>query len=228
LALIINIETSTKTCSVCIAKNGKLIDIIEIKSEKYMHSEKLHVLIQNILTKNRLSLDQLDAIGVCKGPGSFTGLRIGVSAAKGMAYALKKPLVSCYTNDLMMENYSITNISNKALYLTMIDARREEVYMGAYNFQKTRVSPITAQVINEEYVNEILLDNNEVVFLGEGARKFKAKFKNKNLLIHDQDLTSASGMVKLTYEKYMTKSFEDVAYFNPFYLKDFQPHKKNN
>jgi len=193
-----------------------------------MHSEKLHVLIQKILTENRLSLDQLDAIGVCKGPGSFTGLRIGVSAAKGMAYALKKPLVSCYTNDLMMENYSITNTSNKALYLTMIDARREEVYMGGYNFQKTRICPITAQVINEEYVNEILLDNNEVVFLGEGARKFKAKFKNKNLLIHDQDLTSARGMVKLTYEKYMTKSFEDIAYFNPFYLKDFQPHKKKN
>ena len=99
MALIINIETSTKTCSVCIAKNGKLIDLTEIKGEKYMHSEKLHVLIQNILTKNRLSLDQLDAIGVCKGPGSFTGLRIGVSAAKGMAYALKKPLVSCYTNE---------------------------------------------------------------------------------------------------------------------------------
>ena len=133
---ILNIETSTTTCSVCISINGELIDEKIILSDKYVHGEQLHVLIKNVLQDNGISFKNLDGIGIASGPGSFTGLRIGVSTAKGIAFALNKPLISVNTIHVMMENYEILNKEPNSIYFPMIDARRDEVYTAGYNEKK--------------------------------------------------------------------------------------------
>ena len=221
MALILNIETATKTCSVNLAKKGLVLVKKEITSEKYIHGEKLHVLINQLFQSSKIPITNLDAVAVSSGPGSFTGLRIGVSAAKGIAFALNIPLISMDALDIMIQQYKLQATEKKNIYFPMIDARREEVYTKGYNVKKQPITEIGCPEINELFLNKY--DNyDEIYFLGSGASKFKNKFSNQKPIIHDHILNSSLGMVTVTYQKFNNAEFEDLSYFNPFYLKDFK------
>ena len=167
MALILNIETSTKTCSVAIGDKNKLIAYKEIKSDQFVHGEKLHLLIKNLFDEKKINLNQLDAISIAAGPGSFTGLRIGVSSAKGLAYALNIPLISVITMDLMINCYSINQQEENTIFFPMIDARRDEVYTAGYNHKKEMIVPVNAKIVNQEFLAS-LKNYRKVYFIGEG------------------------------------------------------------
>ena len=218
---LLNIETSTTTCSASISVNGELIDEKIILSDKYVHGEQLHILIEGLLKKNDISFKNLDGVGIASGPGSFTGLRIGVSTAKGIAFAVNKPLISVNTVEVMMENYEMTNKESNSIYFPMIDARRDEVYTAGYNTKKEIVYPLDAKIIDQSFLDS-LSEFEHIYFIGKGAEKFMGKTL-KDPLINPVELNFSRGMTKMTYTKFKSRDFEDVAYFVPLYLKDFKP-----
>lgn len=222
MALILNIETSTKTCSVNISKDGILLDYREITSEKYVHSEKLHLLIQETFKTLKIEFQELNAVAVCSGPGSFTGLRIGVASAKGIAFALGIPLISMNSIKIMIECFKPAPANKNAILFPMIDARRQEVYTAGFNSEKKQLTEISCPEINENFITKHG-KYEELLFLGEGALKFKNMFKKSPVLIVDEPLNSSKGMSLFTFEKFSKKEFENLSYFNPFYLKDFIP-----
>ena len=220
MALILNIETSTKTCSVNLSKNGKSLGVNEITSEKYVHGEKLHLLIKDLFTSSNLSLKQLDAVGVSAGPGSFTGLRIGVATAKGLTFGLDIPLISMNSLEIMINCYESISNNKKALFFPMIDAKRKEVYTAGFNFQKKQITEISCPEINSEFLKNYE-NYKELYFLGDGALKFKEEFNPEIVKIDGMVPNSSSGMSCKTFEKFEKKEFESIPYFNPYYLKDF-------
>ena len=223
MALILNIETATKNCSVSIAENGKVIALEELNSANYSHAEKLHFFIEKVLQKAKINGIQLDAIAVSKGPGSYTGLRIGVSAAKGLCFALDKPLISIETLAALSHTISV----DKGFIIPMLDARRMEVYSAVFNRHYEAVRGIKAEVINP-YSFQEYLEKDSVTFLGDGAEKCKAVLTHKNAQFIDNQFPSSKQIADISYKKYEGNEFEDVAYFEPFYLKDFiaVPEKK--
>ncbi len=220
MSLILNIETATKNCSVSISKNADTMDVLEYANGGYSHAEKLHIFIDEILNKNNISLQDLSAISVSKGPGSYTGLRIGVSTAKALAYALQIPLISVST--LKHLGYKI---KDKGYIIPMIDARRMEVYSMILNSEYKVIREIKAEIIDEKSFNKFL-DKEKVFFLGDAVPKVKKVINHPNAVFTDYLYPSAREMAKFSYEKYLAKDFEDVAYFEPFYLKDFIAVKK--
>ena len=218
MATILNIETSTEVCSVAISKNGELLFKKE-SQEGLNHSELLTVFIEEVFNDNSFALNKLDAIAVSKGPGSYTGLRIGVSVAKGMCYALNIPLIAVNSLEIM-GIYAALNSSENMLYCPMIDARRMEVYTALYNSEGEEIKPVSAEIIEEDFLAEYLAEN-KVLFFGNGAEKCKSKIKNSNAIFQGPNKTSAQFMQNHTERKFNEKQFEDVAYFEPFYLKDF-------
>ena len=218
LPLILNIETSTKKCSVALSKGKDVVLEKSIISEKYSHSEKLTVFIQEVMNDSEYNLNDLNAISVSKGPGSYTGLRIGVTIAKGLCYALEKPLLSVSTLKSMA-----LSLSNKKsfydVYCPMIDARRMEVFTAIYTQNNDLVEEIQAKVITKDSFNDLSL--KKVLFFGDGALKCKDLLWSENFSFEEGIHPSAIDMVELSFEKYMNKDFEDVIYFEPFYLKDF-------
>lgn len=212
---ILNIETATKNCSVSIAENGKTIAIREIAEAGYSHAEKLHVFIEEVLEESSMKASQISAIAVSQGPGSYTGLRIGVSSAKGLCYALGIPLISTDTLRALAMKATISD----GLIVPMIDARRMEVYSAIFNADYTLERGILAEVITAESFTDI---DKDIYIVGDCAEKCKtvltdAKFHFIESIIYP----SAEQMSALSYEKFLQKDFEDVAYFEPFYLKDF-------
>lgn len=218
MTLILNIETSTKACSVSLGVDGKLIALKEESSDKYIHSEKLNLFIEDVFTQTDFTLKDLDAICVTKGPGSYTGLRIGVSSAKGLCYALEIPLISMDSLSVLANSVIENNSIEEGTLLTpMIDARRMEVYTATFDSKGKMKSPISAEVIDAD-----TFDNNQKRLLfGDGAEKCKEVLENSNIEFIEQ-FSTAKGMVKISYTKFKANEFEDVAYFEPFYLKDFQ------
>jgi tRNA threonylcarbamoyladenosine biosynthesis protein TsaB len=216
MAYILNIETSTTNCSVALSKNGEVIALKEDNSLEYSHAERLHVYIDEVLKTAQISKNQLDAIAISKGPGSYTGLRIGVSAAKGLCFALNIPLISVSTLEALA--HQIEN--PKGTIVAMLDARRMEVYSAIYDVQYNLVRSTKAEVLNPESYQE-LLELSSVYFIGNGVQKTKAIITHKNAQFVDNKLPSAKQMCALSFERFKTKDFEDVAYFEPFYLKDF-------
>jgi tRNA threonylcarbamoyladenosine biosynthesis protein TsaB len=223
LSIILNIETATKNCSVCIAKNGKVIAIKELNNGNYSHAEVLHPFIVDVLKESNLASKDIDAVAVSKGPGSYTGLRIGVSAAKGLCFAFDKPLISIDTLTSLSYNLSV----NKAFIIPMIDARRMEVYAAVFDDSHQQVREIKAEIIDENSYSEYL-ELNKVYFLGDGSQKCKEIITHKNAVFIDDKFPSANEMALLSYNKYKNSDIENVAYFEPFYLKDFVviPEKK--
>ncbi len=223
MALILNIETATKNCSVSLAKNGQTTHIKELNDGKYSHAEKLHQFIDDILKEAKITLNEVDAIAISKGPGSYTGLRIGVSSAKGLCFAVDKPLISIGTLESLANAINIEH----GLIIPMLDARRMEVYASVFNHKQQQVREIKAEVINENSFKEEL-EQGKVYFLGDGAEKCKTVITHKNAVFVDEQFPSAEQMSALSYHKYLNSEFEDVAYFEPFYLKDFvvTPAKK--
>lgn len=234
MALIINIETSTEVCSVALSKDGKTIAIKENK-EELNHSSLLSVFIDDILKENKLKASELDAVAVSMGPGSYTGLRIGVSTAKGLCYGAGIPLIAVSTLQAVAlsvseraEKESLAKDCNTALFCPMTDARRMEVYCALYDVNNKIVSEIEAKIIDENSFTEIL-DKREILFFGNGAAKCKDVIKHENAKFTDNVYASAEYMAALSEELYNEKSFADVAYFEPFYLKNFvatTPKKK--
>jgi tRNA threonylcarbamoyladenosine biosynthesis protein TsaB len=217
MTLILNIETSTKVCSVSLGLNGEILASKEESSDKYIHSEKLNVFIEELFTQVDYELKDLAAVCVSKGPGSYTGLRIGVSCAKGFCYALDIPLISIDSLSVLARDYLNNNFINaNTILMPMIDARRMEVYTAAFNNKAEMHTSISAEVIDAEFFDT----NKEIILIGDGAKKCNAVIPG-NVRIENH-LSSSKGMTNLSYLKFSKKEFEDVAYFEPFYLKCFK------
>ena len=220
MLMILNIETATEICSVSIAKEGKILALKE-NTEGLQHAKLLTVFIDEIFKENDISIKDLDAVAVSKGPGSYTGLRIGVSAAKGIAYAGNLPLIAISTLKAMAFGIASQNRFSENTWLCpMIDARRMEVYSAFFDLDNKQQVDIGANIIDEQSFTNILQER-KVVFFGNGAEKCKKAIISPNAQFLDDIICSAKNMVELSYLAYQNKQFEDVAYFEPFYLKDF-------
>ena len=220
---ILNIETSTKACSVALHKNGELIVCREDVTANFSHSEKLLKFISELFSDEKLSISDLDAIAVSMGPGSYTGLRIGISTAKGLCYGLDIPLISISTLKAM--SFGMALEIKADLYCPMIDARRMEVYSAFFDINNTEVRKIQADIIDENsYKLEL---EKKVVFFGDGSEKIKEKISHKNAMFISDIHPSAKNMGLLSYQKFNKSLFEDLAYFEPFYLKDFVAGRKS-
>ena len=219
MALILNIETATKNCSVALSKDGKTLAIREIAEQNFSHAEKLHVFIATLLKEYHLQFQDIQAIAVSQGPGSYTGLRIGVSAAKGLCYALSIPLIAVDTLELLARQIKIDN----GFVVPMIDARRMEVYTAFFDSNYQKVQPTTALVIDAtSFENETATMH----LIGDGASKFKSVLMADKFVYHDAVVyPSANEMSPIAFEKYKISDFVDVAYFEPYYLKDFVLNK---
>ena len=226
MAIILHLETATTNCSVSISKDDQIVVLKENNAASYSHSEQLHVFIKEALKEASLSFSDLDAVAISKGPGSYTGLRIGVSAAKGICFSLDIPLISIPTLQSMARQ---VDLKPGELVIPALDARRMEVYSCVYNNNYQEVRKTRAEIINEESFVEYL-GENEVYVVGSGAEKCRGVLQHPNFIFDESVVPSAKDMVLMAFEKYESKQFEDVAYFEPYYLKDFvlQQKKKKN
>lgn len=213
---ILHLETSTKNCSVSISRNGELLCLCEEYDQNYGHSEKLHQFVSWALEAAEISMSELDAVCVSKGPGSYTGLRIGVSAAKGFCYALNIPMLSLTSLEILAQS-QINN--DYELIIPMIDARRMEVYTAIFESNGNMISKIEAKILDENSFQEFA-DKNMVV-IGDGVEKSKTILNLPNAAFIEGIYPSAKQMIVLAERKFQEKQFEDVAYFEPFYLKEF-------
>lgn len=218
MAFILNIETATTVCSVSISENDKLLAIKELNNG-YTHAENLHVFIDELLVQTNINVKQLNAVAVSKGPGSYTGLRIGVSAAKGLCYTLNIPLISL--NTLQIIANGIEHRDSNALYCPMLDARRMEVYTAVYNSILDEVLPTEALIVNETTIEKLNTSQN-IYFFGDGMPKCRELLQTLPKAQFIENINpSSKNMGTLCYQKFINNQFEDVAYFEPFYLKDF-------
>lgn len=215
MGLILCLETATKNCSVALSENGSVIAFKELATEGYSHAENLHIFIGEVIKQASKKLSDLDAIAVSKGPGSYTGLRIGVSAAKGLCYSLDIPLISIETLDILAQQ-----VKEKTSIIPMLDARRMEVYSAIYDDSKKRIRKTEAQILDENSFKEHL-SKVKTTFIGDGASKFKSICSHPNASFIITALPSAKEMAILVKEKFNINDIEDVAYFEPYYLKDF-------
>jgi tRNA threonylcarbamoyladenosine biosynthesis protein TsaB len=215
MTYILNIETSTKNCSVALAKDGEAVVCKEIAEMGYSHAEKLHVFIEEILSEANLQFSDLNAIAVSQGPGSYTGLRIGVSAAKGLCYALDIPLIAVDTLEVLASQISI----EEGMIIPMIDARRMEVYSAIFDKNYQKIRDTKAEILTEESFSDF---NQMIYFVGDSSQKAKAILQKENFIFEENVIyPSANQMIKKSYTLFTKNHFEDVAYFEPFYLKDF-------
>jgi tRNA threonylcarbamoyladenosine biosynthesis protein TsaB len=213
--MILCIESTALNCSVALFNNGHLIDFIESKDSSYSHSEKLHVFIDELFRKTGISSSDLLAVAVSSGPGSYTGLRIGVSAAKGLCYALNIPLISISTLEALAFSLEVDRPTTNLI--PMIDARRREVYMQIFDSKREPKSQVEAVVLDEDFFQKC--EPNTLVF-GDGADKFKDIIPSHVTLLEGV-FPSAVMLGKLAHEKFLQNKFEDTAYYEPFYLKEF-------
>ena len=224
---ILQIETATQVCSAAISQNGKTIALKEEMASN-IHAGSLTLFIKSVMDTAGLKYEELDAIAVSKGPGSYTGLRIGVSTAKGLCFALDKPLIATDTLQMMAEGFATRYPENKGLICSMIDARRMEVFTAVFDQQLKHISPVEAKIIDEQSFEELFKDQ-EVTFIGDGAAKCAEALRHEHARFSEVNFNSASNMSRLAMEAFEAAKFEDVAYFEPFYLKDFvltTPKKK--
>lgn len=221
--MILNLETATTNCSVGIARDGEIISIREDNSPNYSHSEQLHIFIEEALKGASLSFKELSAIAVSKGPGSYTGLRIGVSAAKGLCFSLDLPLISVATlESLATQGYA----QGYDYIIPLLDARRMEVYSAVFNAEGHQIRETRAEIINKDSFSEYA-QKGRVLLIGDGAEKCREMLEHPNFSYHSA-LPTVEGMGGLSHKKYKARDFENVAYFEPFYLKDFMlPTKKS-
>ncbi|MCW3806114.1 tRNA (adenosine(37)-N6)-threonylcarbamoyltransferase complex dimerization subunit type 1 TsaB [Plebeiibacterium marinum] len=229
MALILSLETSTKVCSVCLSKGEEIIAKKELY-EANSHATHLTVFIQELFENlDNYTIKDIDAVAVSSGPGSYTGLRIGVSVAKGICYALNKPLIAITSLEALAHAaFDNDNISKETLICPMIDARRMEVYTTLFNADMQMVKKISAKIIDENSFAEELA-TQPILFLGDGAGKCMDIIQSDNATYLKDKAPLAANMVKTANAKFNNKEFEDVAYFEPFYLKDFvatTPKKK--
>lgn len=222
MTYILCIETATPVCSVALVQDNKVLHSRE-SSKRNSHSEIVTVFIDEVIKEANLKYTDLDAVTVSKGPGSYTGLRIGVSTAKGLCYGLDIPLIS--VNTLRSMAFGMARKFDQKedlpiLFCPMIDARRMEVYTAIYNERNEQIEETKAEIIDENSFSDYL-DKSKIVFFGDGSDKCKDVITHPNAIFVENIFPSASYMAEITYNKYLENQFEDVAYFEPFYLKEF-------
>ncbi len=220
MALILNIETSTKSTSVALAKNGKLIALRE-EHDVISHATKLTPFIDEILKKVKLKLTDLNAIAISIGPGSYTGLRIGLSTAKGLCYALNIPLISISGLVAMAYQMKDKHIKNDKLYVSVMNSRKNEVYLCLLDSSLNILLKPTAYTVDKNFLQDY--ENEHFIIGGTGLDKIKniSNEINKNITFLDDLNFSAKSMIKPTNELYAQHLFEDLAYLEPNYLKPF-------
>jgi tRNA threonylcarbamoyladenosine biosynthesis protein TsaB len=221
--MILQIETATTVCSVALAKDGEVLAVKQL-DERNIHAEIITVFIDELLASTGIKYNDIDAIAVSSGPGSYTGLRIGISTAKGLCFALDKPLIAVETLEAMANGVIADGqykAEDKLLLCPMIDARRMEVYTALFDITGNRIKPTAAEIIDEHSFSE-LLKNNRILFFGDGAEKCREVLgSNENAVFLPGFTNSATYLTTKAVEKFANQEFEDVAYFEPFYLKDF-------
>lgn len=226
MAYIIQLETTTKQCSVALSYKGNCISKKVLLAEHFSHDEKLHVFIEEVLQEASVGFSELDAVAISKGPGSYTGLRIGVAAAKGLCFALDLPLIGIHTLELMVQPF--IGKAEYVFFIPMLDARRMEVYTAVFDNSKTCIQETNALVLEAQSFYDLIGDSPCLVF-GNGASKFKTLQPKINAHFTETvSYPSAEDMSRLAWLEFQKKNFEDLATFEPFYLKDFQttPPKK--
>lgn len=225
MALILNIETSTEVCSVALARDGVVVHSRENLTGQN-HAMLITLFIEELLAESNLTIEQLDAVAVSGGPGSYTGLRIGVSVAKGICYASRLPLIAITSLEAMAhhvihhsDRYLLPKTDN-LLFCPMIDARRMEVYTAFYDKEGTQIRGIQADIIDHlSYLP--FLENNSVLFFGNGSAKCREAINHPNAIFINGIITWAENMIPLSERDFQLQKFVDVAYYEPFYLKDF-------
>ncbi len=217
MAYILCIETSTTNCSVALVKDGTVIGLEEDYDSKYSHAERLHKFIDKVIKEGKITFQDLTAVAVSKGPGSYTGLRIGVSAAKGLCYALNIPLISIPTLHSLALQVKETN---DHYIVPMLDARRMEVYAAVFSNGYKEIRETKAEILDENSYTTFL-EKNSTYFIGNGVEKFSEICRHSNAKFIKNKLPSANEMATLSFSKFLEKDFEDVSYFEPYYLKDF-------
>jgi tRNA threonylcarbamoyladenosine biosynthesis protein TsaB len=222
--MILCLETATNLCSVALCDSAGVISLRE-SNESKSHASMLTIFIDEILKERGIRASDLEAVAVSKGPGSYTGLRIGVSVAKGIAYAASIPLIGIETTLSMFwgisENPNASTGSDmNSLYCPMLDARRMEVYYAIYDSHGNKIKDISAEIISENsFIN--IPESQKIIFFGDGAIKCREVINRKNAFFADDFMISSSYMRKPVYKAFKDHNFEDVAYFEPLYLKDF-------
>lgn len=223
MSKILCIDTATDICTVSISENGEVISFRD-SAEDRSHSVLLAVYIEQVLQETNLKVEELDAIAISKGPGSYTGLRIGVSAAKGLCYGANVPLISVSTLQSMCygipESYLKENNLSDFYFAPMLDARRMEVYTAIYDNNCLEKAEVNAEILDENSFSDFL-NEKPVIFFGSGANKFQEVINHKNAFFFPEFKHSARFMLSLAESNLKNNKFEDVAYFEPFYLKDF-------
>ncbi|EJU29096.1 MULTISPECIES: tRNA (adenosine(37)-N6)-threonylcarbamoyltransferase complex dimerization subunit type 1 TsaB [Capnocytophaga] len=216
--MLLCIETSGKNCSVALFEGLQLVSIREVHTEQFSHSENLHVFIEQVLKESNLHPKAIKAIAISAGPGSYTGLRIGVATAKGLCYGWDIPLIALPTLRILAEQvtYEFTDIE---YIIPMIDARRMEVFTAVYSHDFSPILGERAEILTESTF-DTYLNKGKTIFLGDGITKFQAICKHKNAYFWENKFPSAKQMGRLALEKYQAQAFEDIAYFEPFYLKE--------
>ncbi|MHC8947916.1 tRNA (adenosine(37)-N6)-threonylcarbamoyltransferase complex dimerization subunit type 1 TsaB [Sphingobacterium hungaricum] len=219
---ILIIETATPVCSVALSKNHTVLDYID-SAEPNMHANQLTLYVEELLSRNNLVASELHAVAVSLGPGSYTGLRIGVSTAKGLCYALDIPVIGIHTLDAMADwfaNYH--SQSENTVLVPMIDARRMEVYCAFYKNDGKQISETQAKIIDSLSFEEFVSEGKQMLLFGSGADKFSDLFsENPSIEIFPEFKNSARFLATKAYQKFVNQEFEDMAYFEPFYLKEF-------
>ena len=216
---ILHIETATKVCSVGLSENGSLIGLKEIEEDGYAHGEQLTILIQDLLKEQNLSTKELSAVSVSSGPGSYTGLRIGGSVAKGICYSMQIPLIGI---DALTSLSAITAKKYNQNICAVIDARRMEVYNLISDASLNPLKTITADIITEDSYNQF----DPFIVCGDGSEKLQEIWKERNCTFDLDIKSSATGQVEIAFNKFNQGQTEDLAYWEPFYLKDFILGKK--
>jgi tRNA threonylcarbamoyladenosine biosynthesis protein TsaB len=221
---ILSIETSTSVCSVAVHEDGELISLSEI-SEAGAHAERLMSLIEEALNSASITYSDLDAIAVSEGPGSYTGLRIGVSTAKGLAFGLSKPLIGVNT---LLALASSVSAEEGDLIIPVLDARRMEVYREVFDWKWNSVDELQSEVLDEDSF-ENFLEKCRVYFLGDAVQKVRNVIQSKNAIFMEEVSFSAKHMGEIAFQKFQRVEFADLAYFVPNYLKEFKAlHSKKN
>jgi len=215
MAWILNLETATKNCSVALSLDGEVVALREVAEAGYTHAERLHVFIEECLSEAHIGFHDLDAIAVSEGPGSYTGLRIGVSAAKGLCYALGKPLISVPTLEILARSVSASN----GTVLAMLDARRMEAYTAVFSADGNQVRETRPEILTADSFADL---RGRVYVVGDAQRKFRDLSPKGDFHFCDEiSYPSAAQMAYLTFEHYKKSDTVDVAYFEPVYLKEF-------
>ena len=213
---LLHIETATKVCSVALSLNGVLLAIEESNSDQFIHGESLNLFIENVLSNAKIDIQELNAVSISSGPGSYTGLRIGVSSVKGLCYGLGIPLISIPTLDVIYaqarEKYS------KETICVMLDARRLEVYSQIVGNDGGIFKSLSADVLDKNSYSEF----DPFVCVGDGCEKMKDLWESRPIHFDSSLFLSSIGQIKLAFNKFLDNDFVDVADFVPLYLKEFQ------